>query len=174
MPSDGTPTTRREGPVMDDGGGVARFAHAGDGAERSSMPEQKRVRRSPDADDFGVLGFHEYLPTAEEIVSARHFVEETLGAAGVHDDVIAAAELVVDEFALNAVRHAGTFFSVSVEEAAGAVRIAVRDDSNVFPEVREHVVLSISGRGLSIVGSTAEEWGAQSLGLGKEVWAVLR
>lgn len=129
---------------------------------------------SPGTEEFGVLGFHEYLPTAEEIVSARHFVHDTLAASGADEDIIASSELVVEEFALNAVRHAGTFFSVSVEEAPGAVRIAVRDDSNRFPEMREHVALSISGRGLSIVGSTAEEWGAQSLGRGKEVWAVVR
>lgn len=124
--------------------------------------------------EYDVLGFREYLPTPDEIVSARHFVHETLTAAGKDEDVIAASELVVDEFALNAMRHAGTFFSVSVEGAPGAVRIAVRDDSNAFPSVQEHVVLSISGRGLSIVASTAEQWGAQSLGRGKEVWAVLR
>lgn len=129
---------------------------------------------SPALEDFGVLGFHEYLPTAEEIVAARRFVHETLADAGADEDVRAAAELVVDEFALNAVRHAGTFFSVSVEKGPDAVRIAVRDDSDVFPAVQEHVVLSISGRGLSIVASTAEQWGAQSLGRGKEVWAVLR
>lgn len=128
----------------------------------------------PALPDFKVLGFHEYLPTTEETVAARRFVHETLSDAGAAEDVIAAAELVVDEFALNAMRHAGTFFSVSVEHAPGAVRIAVRDDSNVFPEVKEHVVLSISGRGLSIVASTAEQWGTEALGRGKEVWAVLR
>lgn len=148
------------------------------GPDNGQVAEQEAdhaaVHEAHPAEDFGVLGFREYLPTVEEIVSARHFVHETLAATGTHEDVIAAAELVVDEFALNAMRHAGTFFSVSVEEAPGAVRIAVRDDSDVFPTMQEHVVLSISGRGLSIVASTAEQWGAQSLGRGKEVWAVLR
>ncbi len=150
------------------------------GSGDGHVAEQARTALDPPGgavdmpEDFGVLGFREYLPTAEEIVSARHFVQETLQAVGARQDVIAAAELVVDEFALNAMRHAGSFFSVSVEEAPGAVRIAVRDDSDVFPAMQEHVVLSISGRGLSIVASTAEQWGAQSLGRGKEVWAVLR
>jgi anti-sigma regulatory factor (Ser/Thr protein kinase) len=124
--------------------------------------------------DFDVLGFHEFFPTAEEIGAARHFVHDTLAAQGTDPDITAAAELVVDEFALNAVRHAGTFFSVVVERGPQGVRVAVRDDSNVFPRMREHVVLSISGRGLSIVASTAEQWGAESLGRGKEVWAMLR
>lgn len=122
---------------------------------------------------FEVLGFREFMPTPEDIVAARHFAREVL-AGVVEPELIAAAELVVDEFALNAVRHAGTFFSVGIESADNMVRIAVRDDSDVFPTVREHVLLSIAGRGLSIVASTAEEWGAESLGRGKEVWAVLR
>jgi anti-sigma regulatory factor (Ser/Thr protein kinase) len=158
MPSEGTLRLGMEGRIM----------------ALSSTDGSHEAASLTSPEEFGVLGFHEYLPTPEEIVSARHFVHETLSASGAQEDVIAAAELVVDEFALNAVRHAGTFFSVSIEEAPGAVRIAVRDDSNAFPEVRDHVVLSISGRGLSIVASTAEQWGAESLGRGKEVWAVLR
>lgn len=152
--------------VRQTGDGLAGVRQAGVGANGDGS--------AADGYEYDVLGFREYLPTPEEIVSARHFVHETLTAAGKAQDVIAAAELVVDEFALNAMRHAGTFFSVSVEDSPQAVRIAVRDDSNVFPSVQEHVVLSISGRGLSIVASTAEQWGAQSLGRGKEVWAVLR
>ena len=127
-----------------------------------------------EADDFEVLGFREFLPTAEEIVAARHFVHDILVAQGLNDELLSAAELVVDEFALNAVRHAGTFFSVSVETRPGVVKVAVRDDSNVFPRVREHAILSLSGRGLSIVASTAEQWGAESLGRGKEIWAEIR
>ncbi|MGH8327858.1 MAG: ATP-binding protein [Steroidobacteraceae bacterium] len=127
----------------------------------------------PNEVDFEVLGFHEFLPVPEEIVAARHFANETLGAQGVTAEMISAAELVVDELALNAVQHAGTFFSVGVERAGDMVRVSVRDDSNVFPTVREHVALSIKGRGLSIVASTAEQWGAESLGRGKEMWALL-
>lgn len=128
----------------------------------------------PNEVEFEVLGFHEFLPTPEEVVAARHFANETLAAQGITKKMIAAAELVVDEFALNAVQHAGTFFSVGIEGAGGMVRVAVRDDSDVFPVVREHVVLSINGRGLSIVASTAEQWGTEALGRGKEVWALLR
>ena len=124
--------------------------------------------------EFEVLGFHEFLPTSEEIVAARHFAHDTLAGQVVTAEMVAAAELVVDEFALNAVRHAGTFFSVGIERADDMVRIAVRDDSDVFPTVREHVLTSIAGRGLSIVAATAEQWGTESLGRGKEVWAVLR
>ncbi len=124
--------------------------------------------------DLEVVGFHEFVPTPEDVSAARHFVGQVLREQGASEDMVASAELVVDEFALNAVRHAGSFFSVVVEHGPGMAKVAVRDDSDVFPAVREHVVLSIAGRGLSIVASTAEEWGAESLGHGKEVWAPLR
>jgi anti-sigma regulatory factor (Ser/Thr protein kinase) len=133
----------------------------------------RHEERLPGA-EMVVLGFHEFLPTAVEVVSARRFVRDVLVADGRPLEVVAAAELVVDEFALNATRHAGTFFSVLVESTPGVVRVAVRDDSDVFPQVRPHIVTSIAGRGLSIVASTAEEWGADPLGRGKEVWALLR
>lgn len=129
---------------------------------------------TPDDEDFETLGFHEFLPTTEEVVAARRFVHETLLAQGASRDVIAGAELVADEFALNAVRHAGTFFSVAVEAAPGAVKIAVRDDSGAYPHLRHNSLESIAGRGLSIVAMTAEQWGVESLGRGKEVWAELR
>ena len=53
------------------------------------------------------------------------------------------------------------------------LRVAVRDDSRNFPRLSAHALDSISGRGLSIVAMTAEHWGAESLGRGKEVWADL-
>ena len=120
------------------------------------------------------MGFHEFAPTTEAVVSARRFVHDTLVAQGAADNVVASAELGADEFALNAVRHAGSFFSVAVETAPGVVKIAVRDDSGAFPRLHAHSLESITGRGLSIVAMTAEQWGAESLGRGKEVWAELR
>lgn len=131
-------------------------------------------RTGPDPEDFTTIGFQEFLPTNDAVVAARRFVHQTLAAHGATDGAIAAAELVADEFALNAVRHAGTFFSVAVETAPGAVRIAVRDDAGAFPHLHDHALESIGGRGLSIVAMTAEQWGAEPLGHGKEVWAELR
>jgi anti-sigma regulatory factor (Ser/Thr protein kinase) len=136
--------------------------------------ERGDAEPGPELKEFTTIGFHEFLPTNHAVVAARRFVHQTLAAQGATADTIAAAELVADEFALNAVRHAGTFFSVAVETASGAVRIAVRDDAGAYPELHDHALESIGGRGLSIVAMTAEQWGAESLGRGKEVWAEIR
>ena len=127
-----------------------------------------------DDPEFEVVGFREFSATPEEVAEARHFAHRTLAARGASDEVVAAADLVVEEFALHAIRQTGTGFSVSVEVAPGVVRVAVRDDSNVFPQIGEAARTSIGGMGLSIIASTAEQWGAESLGRGKEVWAELR
>jgi anti-sigma regulatory factor (Ser/Thr protein kinase) len=125
-------------------------------------------------EELEVLGFHEYTPQVDEVAEARHFVANVLEADGAGADLIHAAELIVGEFALNAVKHAHSFFSVLVEHGDGVVRVAVRDDSDVVPQLPEHVTLSINGRGLTIVAMTAQRWGTEPLGLGKEVWALLR
>ncbi|MGH9092763.1 MAG: ATP-binding protein [Acidimicrobiales bacterium] len=119
------------------------------------------------------VGFREFLPTATGIRSARLFVEQTLRKARTPDEVVAAAVLVADEFSLNAVEHAGTSFSVALELGPGTLRVAVRDDARAFPGPSPHSLGSAGGRGLTIVATTAEEWGAESLGRGKEVWADL-
>lgn len=151
----------------------------GSAGERSGLDHRRsgldRDQAGLEEEDFEVIGFHEFAPSAEEVVAARHFVRETLeGRGDVPGHVIDGAELAVDEFSVNAVRHAGTFFAVSVAVGPGAVKVAVRDDSDVFPHIRDHTLLSMAGRGLSIVASTVEQWGATSLGHGKEVWAELR
>jgi len=155
--------------------GQDRRTAGGSTLDRKTVPGRTENRDSLIEDDFEVIGFHEFTPTAEEIMAARHFVRETLEAStDIPDRVVDGAELAVDEFAVNAVRHAGTFFSVSVAVKPGAVKVAVRDDSDVFPQIRDHALLSMAGRGLAIVASTVEQWGATSLGHGKEVWAELR
>lgn len=134
--------------------------------------EKSGVRRTPD--DLEVVGFREYLPNTDDVVHARHFVREVLRAGGAGADDVAAAELVVGELALNVVRHAGTSFSVLVQLAPGLIKVAVRDDSDTVPRTRPHLVGAVTGRGLSMVASTTDEWGVEPLGRGKEVWAVVR
>jgi anti-sigma regulatory factor (Ser/Thr protein kinase) len=135
---------------------------------------QVDLAKEPGPGDLRVLGFHEYLPQAGDVAEARHFVRQALEADGADPDFIGAAELIVDEFALNAVTHAHSFFSVLVERGDSAVRVGVRDDSDVIPKIPDHLTTSLHGRGLTIVAKTAEEWGTEPLGRGKEVWALLR
>src|SRR5581483_12369572 len=99
------------------------------------------------------------------------FVEESLAPAGLDGLRIFECQLVADELAANAVRHAQSIFSVAVELTDSFVRIAVRDESGEPPVEREAPAEATHGRGLAIVSGTASGWGTVMLGRGKETWA---
>jgi anti-sigma regulatory factor (Ser/Thr protein kinase) len=120
---------------------------------------------------FETVGFQEFAPNAESVADARRFVASVLESYGCTADQVFMCQLVADELATNALNHAGSLYSVAVEVSGSHVRIAVRDDSRALPEVREAPLDALSGRGLAIVAGTAEQWGSESLGHGKEIWA---
>lgn len=121
--------------------------------------------------EVNTVGFQEFTPSDECVGEVRHFVKHTLDARGVDDDVNFECQLVADELAANAVRHAGSIFSVAIELNDSMVRIAVRDESNVPPTEKPSTPEAQNGRGLVIVSGTAEGWGSVPLGRGKEIWA---
>src|SRR5688572_4719016 len=83
---------------------------------------------------------------AHSVGSARHFVVETLLDMGFEPWP---ADLVVTELATNALRHAGTPFTVSVT-VDGQVAIEVSDGSGAVPAPRESAS-DEDGRGLQLV-----------------------
>lgn len=117
------------------------------------------------------IGFREFTPSDDCGRDVRHFVKETLGRVGLDHDTIFQCQLVADELAANAARHAGSIFSVAIELTQKRVRIAVRDESNNRPVRRRAAPGEESGRGLAIVSGTASGWGSVPLGRGKEIWA---
>src|SRR5687768_16494769 len=83
-------------------------------------------------------------------LKARAFVREHLIAHGLEklvDDV----GLVVSELATNAVRHAGTPFTVFLTGARNSVEVGVEDGSSGIPEQVRSGPLDLGGRGLDIV-----------------------
>jgi anti-sigma regulatory factor (Ser/Thr protein kinase) len=125
----------------------------------------------PVTEDIETIGFEEFAPSPECIALVRQFVGRVLESHLLPADQVFECQLIADELATNALRHAGSIFSVAVEIADTGVRIAVRDDSSDYPVRRHSSTESLGGRGLSIVSATSEEWGVESLGLGKETWA---
>ena len=117
------------------------------------------------------IGFQEFTPSPGCVGEVRHFVKHTLEEAGVDQDAVFDCQLVADELAANAVRHAGSIFSVGVELTDTLVRIAVRDESNALPEQKDSTPDAPNGRGLVIVSGTSGGWGSVPLGRGKEIWA---
>jgi hypothetical protein len=98
----------------------------------------------------------------------QHLVEHRL--LYLVDDV----RMVASELATNAVLHARTGFTVTLEGRARTVLLTVRDGSPTAPQpsgAAQHV-LSTSGRGLVIVGVISERWGVTEWeGDTKSVWA---
>ena len=110
---------------------------------------------------------------ASNIAAARHFVALQLATHGV-DDAIPDARLVVSELATNAVRHAGSRFTVTVDVTDGAVLVSVTDPSSALPSPVHATSLHDSGRGLGIVAELSANWGVtpEPHG-GKSVWALI-
>ncbi len=84
------------------------------------------------------------------------------------DDVL----LVASALAGNAVRHARTPFTVTLEQAGQLVLLTVQDGSPVVPVRLAPQLLDSTGRGVSIVELVSQAWGvSRRPGEGKSVWA---
>jgi hypothetical protein len=97
----------------------------------------------------------------------QHLIEHDLPHLA--DDL----RLVVTELATNAVRHALTPFTVTLEAFAHIVLLGVQDGSPHAPVVRACVPRDTSGRGMTIVELLSRDWGvtAHAEG-GKTIWAA--
>ena len=80
--------------------------------------------------------------------------------------------LVVSELATNAIRHANTPFTVTLEQLDQSVLLTVTDGSPAPPVRLAKDLLDTSGRGLSIVDLVSRDWGVtRRPGQAKSVWA---
>ena len=112
------------------------------------------------------------LPAEDESVPrARHFVS-TLLIDHRFPNLVEDVRLVVSELATNAVRHARTPFTVTLERDDQSVMVTVTDGS---PDPPVHLAadpLHTGGRGLSLVDTVSRDWGVfRRPGKGKSVWA---
>lgn len=117
--------------------------------------------------------YHEaWPPDPRHVADARHFVGWRLQENGLsrHVDVVS---LVVSELATNAVLHAATPFTVTLERGTRGLRLAVRDGSQGIPFGPASMPWTHSrGRGLRIVEALSSSWGVTTQDGGKCVWAV--
>jgi two-component sensor histidine kinase len=80
--------------------------------------------------------------------------------------------LVASELATNALVHAQTAFSVTLEASDQTVVLTVRDASLALPTPRAAKAMDPSGRGLTIVDIISHDWGTTEDRVGsKAVWA---
>lgn len=114
----------------------------------------------------------DFARSLDSIGPARRFVVAALEAGG-HGVVADDAALVVTEFAVNAVVHARSPFTVTITPGEDRVRIGVRDSAALPRSGNGHVLPAAPLHGLGAVAAMAVRWGATPAGSGKDVWAEL-
>ncbi|QNN52430.1 ATP-binding protein [Nocardioides mesophilus] len=83
-----------------------------------------------------------------------------------------AVRLVVSELVTNAIVHAGTPLTVTIEELASQVRVAVHDESPTAPCARTAHQDDTGGRGLAVIERFSSAWGVlPGTRSDKSVWA---
>jgi len=112
-------------------------------------------------------------PVPSSVPLARRLVRDVLRTWSAPQDR-EDAELLVTELIANVVDHAGgDVLTLELELAGAWLRIAVVDGSSVRPIIRELSHASERGRGMRLVASIAERWGAEDHDGGKRVWFEL-
>jgi PAS domain S-box-containing protein len=121
------------------------------------------------------VAFLPLLPEPQVVGRAREFTMRTLRSWDVAEDDIDLATLVVSELATNGLRYSGSGLSLHLALRPDSLYLEVRDDSPALPQGRRPKLDSEGGRGLLLVGSLAEAWGARRVHAGgKAVWCRLR
>lgn len=91
------------------------------------------------------------------------------------DDLVHPAVMCVTELLSNVRKHAHSDSCVLLlQTSPSGVRIVVSDDSTDLPVVREPDWFTESGRGMFLLSKTADAWGADRTGGGKDVWVEFR
>ena len=102
---------------------------------------------------------------------ARDFVRDHLVAHGA-DHLVEDIRLVASELATNAVRHAGSAFTVGLDVGDHDVRLWVWDSSPSAPTKVAGDPMGAGGRGLALVEVLSSQWGVALLDGSKTVWAT--
>lgn len=110
-------------------------------------------------------------PSSDSAHAARIAVSDVLLRWG-RRDLIDSVALVATELVANAIMHARTELSLSIEPADAGVKVAVTDGSQALPRWTPSSPTATSGRGLMLVERLSRNWGVEPVpGGGKVVWA---
>lgn len=101
---------------------------------------------------------------------ARRLLADALRLGGCERAFVDTATLVLSELASNAVRHAGSPFSIAATIEGCTLRLAVEDRGS--PSARTTMVARPT-HGLGVVDALASSWGVKAAPRGKLVWAEL-
>lgn len=108
---------------------------------------------------------------------ARAFVQRTLQAHGVSDELADGLVLVASELVTNVVMHAKSdgspMWVVVMIQAGEVLRLEVHDRDSTMPVARVAADSDVSGRGLQVVSSLTSRWGAVPTATGKYVYCEM-
>jgi hypothetical protein len=108
---------------------------------------------------------------------ARHFALDLLRGWRIEQrcgvNLASDVAIVVGELATNAVRHAGSGFTVSVMLATDVVRIQIEDARPLAGSHGDPPLPVSPDHGLGLVDAVSARWGVQPADGGKTVWAEL-
>ena len=113
------------------------------------------------------------LPDPTAPANTRRWLRDMLTDSGLARELLDDTLLVVDELVMNAVVHAATPISVTLEYSVNACRCSVSDRCATGPLPRVVERADGSGRGLRLVNAIASTWGVERSHTGTTVWAEI-
>ena len=115
------------------------------------------------------------LPRSPSSVgAARRFIATRTAAWAFPTPVPDQLVLIGSELVTNAVLHARTELTLTLELREDRVRISVKDRSQAPPTLRHYRPDALTGRGLGVVAALSDRWGVSTAPDGKVVWAEVR
>jgi anti-sigma regulatory factor (Ser/Thr protein kinase) len=103
--------------------------------------------------------------------AARRFIEARVSAWSFPQPAAEQLVLIGSELVTNAVLHARTDLTLTLELDDGRARISVKDQSKAPATLRHYRTDALTGRGLGVVASLSDSWGISAAADGKVVWA---
>jgi anti-sigma regulatory factor (Ser/Thr protein kinase) len=106
--------------------------------------------------------------------AARRFIAARTAAWSFPEPAADQLVLIGSELVTNAVLHARTELTLTLELREDRVRISVTDRSHAPATLRHYRPDALTGRGLGVVAALSDRWGVSTAPDGKVVWAELR
>lgn len=115
------------------------------------------------------------FPAARESPGrARRLIASELRHWGHDEHLVDDAVLVLSELASNAVIHAGSPFTVSIQTRDSLLQIAVSDERPVLAGANDGLGLLVRApHGLAVIQALVAQWGVDDTPAGKTIWAEL-
>ncbi len=112
-------------------------------------------------------------PEAPSATLARRFIRQVASSHSLPDEVVDRLVLVGCELVTNAILHARTAFTLTLELYPEWVRVSVKDRSSAPAALRRYRPEAFTGRGLALVSAVSQRWGVAPASAGKRIWAEI-